>query len=210
MAVLGKERIRVCDKQDRNIYMEVEFTVNVNVDGYFTTTLKEEDVKIIESFNVELYSNGRHGSRKGFFMNKTKEGLLIEVKEVLEKCMAKTLIEEKLILRYSFCTVATFGFTLDKKVVPNMTWSLDGALDQELYWQSGTTQAHASNPLPIGIQMYVKPFYKRTYVFLDKRIKVEYHELNAFGFNSDNKEDKYYLSYLQNIVSTRPPSGGKI
>lgn len=209
MPIIGKEKIRVSDKNDRSFYMEVEFSLNVNSDGYFTTTLKEEDVKIIQSYGINLYSNGRSNSRKGFFMNKTKEGLLIEIKEVLEKCMSKTLVEEKIILRYSFCTVASFGFTIDKKIVPNMGWGLDGKLDNDLYWQSGTLQASAQRPEAIGIQMYIKPFFKRKYKFLDNREKIEYKEFTPFGSNIAN-ENQYYLLWLENICGTKPPEGGKI
>ncbi len=209
MARLGKERIIVRDKEDRSFYMELEFVVNVSADGYFTTTLKEEDVKTIQSFNVDLYSNGRRNSRKGFFQSKTKEGLLKEVREVLEKCMSRTLIDEKIILRYSFCTVASFGFTLDGKIVPNMGWSLDGELDQDLYWQNGTVNSHATNRHAVGVQMYIKPFFKRTYKYLDDREKVEYVEFTAFGGDA-SKENQYYLAWLENICSTKPPEHGKI
>lgn len=209
MAVLGKEKLRVSDQKDRDYYIEIEFTINVNSDGYFTTTLKEDDVSKILSYGIVLYSNGRLNSRKGFFQNKTKEGLLIEIREVLEKCMSKTLIYEKIIIRYSFCTVASFGFTLDNKIVPNMGWSLDGALNQDLYWQNGTFQTHSSNPYPVGIQMYVKPFYKRVYKFADGKQKIEYIELNPFG-GYIAKKDQYYLAWLENICSTVPPQNGQI
>lgn len=207
MARLGKERLIVRDKKDKSFYMELEFVVNVNVDGYFTTTLSEEDVKIIESYGIELYSNGRRNSRKGFFINQTKEGLLREVKEVLEKCMSRTLIDEKIILKYSFATACSFGLTIDGKIVPNMGWYLDGELNNQLYWQKGTTNTSATNPRPTGVQMYVKPCLKRVYRYLDNRKKTEYQEFVPFG--SDVAEDnQYYLKWLENICSTQPPKDG--
>lgn len=209
MAIVGKEKLRVSDKDDRNFYFEIEITLNVNSEGYFTTTLKEEDVRIIESYNVFLYSNGRANSRKGFFTDKTKDGLLRQVKEVLEKCISKTLIEETIILRYSFCTVASFGFTLDKQIVPNMGWSLDGKLDQNLYWQNGTYEVSATDPQATGVQMYIKPYWKRKFKFNDGREKIEYSVFSPFGVK-EAKEDQYYLAWLENICSTKPPTNGKI
>jgi hypothetical protein len=209
MARLGKEIIIVRDKKDRSFYMELEFVINVNVDGYFTTTLNESDVKTILNFNVDLYTNGRNRARKGFFQNKTKEGLLAEIRNVLEKCMSRELIEEKIILRYSFCTVASFGFTMDGKIVPNMGWHKDGKLNDILHWQNGTIQTHATNPHPVGVQMYIKPFFKRTFKYLDDREKIEYVEFSPFG-GDVAKDDQYYLLWLENICSTKPPENGKI
>ncbi len=207
MAVLGKEKIRVEDKSDRNYFIESEFVLNVNADGYFTTTLSESNVKIIESYKIQLYTNGRSGARKGFFMNKTKEGLLAEIRKVLEQCISKTLIEEKIILRYSFCTVANFGLTIDGVVIPNMGWSEDGEINTDLYWLNGTVLTHAANPQATGVQMFVKAYAKRKFKFLDGRESTEYFEISRY---EEKAKEKYYLRWISEICSTKPPSHGNI
>lgn len=206
MAKVCKENVRVGKRDD---YIHVEFDVNVNVDGLFTTTLKPQDVELIESYKIELATNKRSGGRTGYFSSETKKGLIQEVRLVLETCMSKELIEEKIVLQYSFYTCASFGFALSGEMVPNMGWSLDGELNQELYWQNGTANTHSSNPQPVGVQMYIKPCFKRKYQYLNGVVKEEYSEFSPFG-GSSVEDNRYYLKWLEGICSTRPPDHGRI
>jgi len=215
MPKVGKETITVRDAEDRDIYIQVEITINVNADGCFTTLLSESDVNTIESFNIEMYTDGRRNSRKGYFSNITKHGLVEEVREVLKQCMAKKLIEEKIIIRYSFQTVASFGFTVEnegkREIIPNMGWHEDGPPDMNLHWQKGTEDTHACNRHAVGVQMYVKPFQVRTYEFLNGKTTIEYYEMGPFGGSLvKDKDSQYYLHWLEQICSTEPPKGGKI
>ena len=206
MARVGKEKVRVGERDE---YMEVEFVVFVNADGEFTTTLNESDVDMIKRLNVDLRSNSRRGSRDGYFHDMTKNGLINQISNILKQCMSRTLVDEKIIIKYSLCTVASFGFTLDGGIVPNMGWSLDGPLNQELYWQKGTYETHASRTAAIGVQMYVKPYFKRTYKYLNGKEKIEYSQLTAFGGSSVENEN-YYLKYLEAICSTSKPEHGTL
>tara|TARA_R110002049_G_scaffold224712_4_gene396519 strand:+ start:13373 stop:14146 length:774 start_codon:yes stop_codon:yes gene_type:complete len=206
MARLGKERIRVSDKNDRDFFIDIEFIVCVSVEGMFTTTLDEADVKIIESYNVSLYTNGRRNARKGFFEANTKKELLLDIKLVLEKCFSRNLISEKIILKYAFATCASFCLTTEKEIIPNLGWSKDGSVDRVLGWQNGTISSHAANPHAIGVQMYVKPYHKRVYSYADGTEKTEYDVFSPFG-GSAVDDTKYYLKWLKQICSTTPPNG---
>lgn len=209
MPRLGKEDIYVSDPHDRDTQFNITIEINVNAQGEFTTTLAEKDVKDIEAFGIELGTNGRRGARKGFFANDTKKGLVDDVKAVLLRCLSREMIDEKLVIRYSFFTTASFAFTVDGKIIPNMGWQDDGEPDQNLGWQNGTKMTHAVQPEPIGVQMYVKPYWRRVFKYLDNREKIEYHELTAFGSN-EAKENQYYLKWLENICSTKRPSYGSM
>ncbi len=199
MARVSKEKMRIGDKDE---FIILDFEVNVTVEGLFTTTLKKEDAKYIESLGVLL--NRNRAGNPGFFSSKTKDGLISTIDETVKEAFSRELIEEKIVLQYSFRTTASFGLTLDGKVIPNLGWGEDGAIDKETHWLNGNVSSHASSPEAIGVLMYVKPSFKRTYKYRGGREKIEYSTLSPFG-STQAKKEQYYLRWLEGIASTAPP-----
>jgi len=207
MAKVGKETIRQRDKNDRDYYIEITVGINVGADGYFSATLEQSDIELIKSYGIDLYSSSNTGSKSGFFRNDTKEKLITEINETLRKCLSKELIRDAIVLKYAFSTACSFGFTEDGNIVPNMGWGEDGPLNEELGWRSGTILTHAASPRPTTVQMYIKPYHKKTYKYANGEEKTFYNELTPFGHSSISKSN-YYLRWLEAICSTVPPSEG--
>ena len=208
MARLGIHTILVTS-EDREEKLEVKFVVNVNTEGLFTTTLDEKDVRIIKTYGVELDTNGRQGGRFGFFSGNTLKELCISIKEVLEVCLSRELIESKIVLRYTLSTACSFGFTKDSKIIPNMGWTIDGAPDLERHWQSGTVDTHATNQRPTGIQLYVRPYIKETYQYKSGDRRIKYQHTTVFG-SSQFDDNQYHLQWLEAICSTTRPKDGTL
>lgn len=201
MGKVGKERVKVGEKDD---YFEIYFDINVNVEGEFTTTLRESDVKIIESYGVQLETNGRSNGRPGFFKAWTKKELLADINDVVQQCYHRTLKEEKIVLQYCLDSVCSFGFTKDGVIIPNLGWHDDGSPDTDTGWQDGVSSSSATWPKPAGIQFYVKPSFKRTWVYPKGKTKIDYEPLSPFG-GSDVKDDsRYYLRWLEGLTALKP------
>ncbi len=201
MPKVGKSRIKVGDSDD---YLEIEFEVSVNVEGEFTTTLNQADADIINTYGIELKTNGKRNGRQGFFKSDTKSDLVKQVHSVLEQCYSRTIEEEKIVIRYAIETACSFGLSLAGDIVPNLSWSRDGKLDQETYWLNGTRLTSATTPAPSGIQFYVRPAKRIVWKYLNGRTKVEYQDCSLFGASIAN-EDQYYLAWLEGIASMSKP-----
>lgn len=83
----------------RDIEISVNVVIDVNSDGYFTTTLCQSDADMIESYGIDLKENRAH--RKGFFRDNTLAGLILQINKVLESCLTYKVLEEKVILKYA-------------------------------------------------------------------------------------------------------------
>ncbi|MCK4521870.1 MAG: hypothetical protein KAU20_04805, partial [Nanoarchaeota archaeon] len=161
MARIGKKSVVTGSRREPDTFMVVEFTVNVNVDGEFTTTLEPADVETIKSFGIKLRYNRAH--REGYFSAKTLDDLSKQISSILSDCMSRVLIEEKIVLNYSLATVASFGFTMEGGIIPNLAYHYDGDINTDLYWQKGSVESYSSSPKPIGVQMYICPMWKRVF-----------------------------------------------
>lgn len=113
------------------------------------------------------------------------------------------MISEEIVLRYNLRTCASFGFTLDGQIIPDLGWDHDGEIDRDRYWQSGTVDTHSRNPQPTGVQFYVKPIYKRIYKYRSGKEITEYERIEIEP-DKDNPQTNYYLAWLSHIRSTHP------
>lgn len=199
--------MRVLAPDDRDTFIQVDFVASVNTSGRFTTTLNKEDVAMIESFGIKLNTNGRANARPGYFESDTYSGLYNDISSVLEQCISRELVEEKTVLRYAFSSSCSFGLTTEGKIIPNLGWSADGKVDNVRGWQSGTIFSHASRPEPLAIKFYIKAAIKRVYKYRSGKEFIHYSYLSPFGGSSFKDEDKYYLSWIEQICSIRPPEG---
>lgn len=208
MARVGKSRLYV-SSEDKEERIELEFVVNVSTEGVFTATLSEDDVLKMESLGATFGTNGRSNGRKGFFSNKTHEGLLVDIKNIAEHCVSRKLINEEIILRYQIATSASFARTIPdengvSKIVPGPGYGHEGKIDG--HWRSGTISSHASSPKPVMSSFFVKPYKKFTYRYSSGSERVEYRSMSHYtGSDHDNSPS---LSYLCAICSMSPYSGG--
>lgn len=202
MARLGKDRIRAGIEGD---YRIIEFVVNVNVEGEFTTTLSEEDVLFIKSCGVILMQN--RAGREGFFYDQTKSGLSKKVNDVFEQCYSREMIEEKIVLKYSFVTVGDYGLSMSGEIVPHLAWKLDGNLDLDTYWQHGTNIGSNTFTISTGVRMYISAQYKRTYKYLKGDNKIEY---KSISMHNEPDKEKYNLSFITSLNHQSIPKYGKV
>lgn len=205
MPKVGKYNISVVENGER---LRIEYTLNVNSEGLFTTTLKEEDVNMIESYGIELPNNGRRNARSGFFSAHSKQEIEEKIKSVLINCLSRELLSKKIVLRYSIETSCSFCLTKDGTIIPNRGWKHDGEIDEELGWQNGTFTTHATNKNPTGIMFFIKPYTIFKYKYGNGLIKTEEKEWTPFGSNIADPKKQYYLSWLENVCSTIPPRNG--
>lgn len=206
-----KQRITI-ESEDKQEKLTVEYDVKVNASGIFTTTLKPEDAEKIQSYGVVIHSNGRRGSRAGYFESETFAGMALVVSNLLKECLSRTLIKSEIVLRYSIETMASFGLTTNNVIIPNLAYCEDGRPDLNKHWQGGTVSIHAATPSPMGILFYIKPFIKNTYQYKSGKSRVEYISSSAFGNGAAQYEgDEYkYLRWLISIPVIAPPREGKL
>lgn len=212
MPRLGKFTVRIDAEIEngRQKYRNVDFIINVNSEGLFTTTLDEDLVFELEQAGIDLRSNGRRGSRNGFFSADTKDKLCKLISSTFEELYSREMILEEKIIRYSIASCASFWFTEEGEIIPNGSWRFDGKPDESRHWQKGTIVSHASDPYPVGLQLYVKPLYKRVYKYKSGKEITEYERVESVWHNTQLEEDDYHWKWLANITCTIPPRRGKL
>lgn len=205
MARLGKYTISVKSegRQEERNFRRVDFVINVNSEGLFTTTLDEDLVFELEQAAISLRSNVRSNGRRGYFFSNTKDGLCKKISDVFKELYSRELVSVQKVLRYNVRTCASFGFTKDGEIIPDLGWSYDGKIDLGRHWQHGTVHTHASNPQPTGVQFYIKPLYKRVYEYKSGKKVTEYESVEVEP-NKDNPESNYYWAWLSHIRSNKP------
>lgn len=93
--------------------------------------------------------------------------------------------------------VATMQKIAGNNIVPNGRWTRYDGYE----WKNGTESQHAVSPLPFGMMVYVRPFYKKTYQYKSGTIKTE---LSAVHETNDIEETKPNLHWLTGICSMSP------
>ena len=157
MAKIRKEILEEA-VNDRDTYMRVTVYVDVNAAGLFTTTLSEEDAKIISSYGVDLRQN--RAGRLGFFKNETMAGLIGDIRSVLRECLNYKVISQEPVIKYNFdttCAYCVHNQTGD--IVPNGRFTGDGGY----VWKEGTSQFLSSyfEKRGYGIKIAARPLIKR-------------------------------------------------
>ena len=87
------------EDRERDIQISVDVMVDVNAEGYFTTTLCQSDAEMIESYGIDLAENRVH--KRGFFKDQTLAGLLFQIRKVLEtehrRCFITDMMKVKVL-----------------------------------------------------------------------------------------------------------------
>lgn len=166
-----KKKLVVTANEDRDTMMNIEFDVDINADGLFTTTLKPEDTNIIKSYGVHLEPN--KAKRLGFFKDETMAGLCHQIHNVLKQCLESKVVSNTPIIKYyikTYCAYCLNNQTGD--IVPNGKTSFVG--EGGYKWIEGTSQEAFYHNTDFGIKVFVQPYMKRIIEYPNGKQKIFY------------------------------------
>lgn len=195
-----KRKITECDRA-RDIEISVNVVIDVNSDGWFTTTLSESDADMISSYGISLAENRAH--RAGFFKAETLGGLLSQIRNVLQSCLTYNVLEEKVILKYAFDIKCSYCIdTQTGDVKPNGYW-----VNDSFEWREGNKEVISHSFVRVdgcGINIWCKPFIKKTVGYGNGTQKVFYNKY-------EESKEKSELDFLAaTIMSSNPVGLGSI
>lgn len=207
MGKLKTERIIIRDPHGRNSgepMLDFKVDINVSQGGEFTCTLPEDVVEKLTQALIEVKTNGRRNSRKGFFAASTMPELLKQVTDICEEYTSRELLSEELIIRYIIETACSYvkdneSFYPNGRYVSREKWT-----NGERKFSDGTLYTSAASPEPFGMRLWTSVCHKRVYLYKSGKTKEEYENYNADVYGQD-KEDP--IIWLSNVVSIRPPKG---
>lgn len=199
MARLKTEKITYRNDNKDSISCKTE--IHVDVDGFFTTTLPPETVKLLEDSKVDLGTN-RMG-RKGYLSNKNLDALIENVKQLFKEALSRTLLSETIVIQYSIETFCAYLVDPETKdIIPNGYW-LKSRSDGGCYWTNGTKGPKAMETNNYGLQVYAKPFTKKVYIYGSGKTKTEYEQIYPQTPDYDYK-DRPNLAWLSCVVKNEP------
>ena len=150
--------------------IDFDTPVNVTKEGLFTTTLPQHVAEKIETYGLKLRTT-RVG-RAGYFSSDTLEGLKDEILKFLDEATSKTLIEEKLVIKYQIHTRCSYVLDADKEIIPNGYWrkgvTTFGYGDPNFYntnWRDGNKNEPAYHGNTPSISVFARVFHKRIYAY---------------------------------------------
>lgn len=186
---MAKIKKIICERaeNDYDTFMRIEVGIDINAEGWFTTTLSETDAKTIASYGVDLAKN-RVG-RIGFFKNETLAGLLGDVRKVLRACLNCKIVSVTPVIKYNlntFCTYCTNNQTGD--IVPNGRFVGDG----DVNWKEGTAKLSHFEEKGFGIKVSASPCMKRVVEYGNGKQKIFYDRTR-------NWEKGSYMEWLDGL-----------
>ena len=177
-----KKTVMQAASNDRDTIMRVNVEIDVNADGWFTTTLSNSDAELIKSYGIDLEQN--RAGRLGFFKNEPMSGLLSDIGDVLRKCLDYKIISQVPVIKYNldtFCSYCLHNQTGD--IVPNGRFVGDG----DYNWKEGTAVYSHFETRGFGIKISARPYMKRVVEYNNGKQKTFY----------DQREDWDKGSYME-------------
>lgn len=197
MAKVSTERFRIEAEGNKELFLDFKIDINVTKDGMFSATLPKEVVEEFKKSQIDLATN--RARNEGYFSDWSMEQLK---QQIIGKCnhlLSRELIAEKIIIKYSIQTMASYVIDKDGDIFPN------GVYENVTGWRDGTKILSSTDQSPFGILIYAKPFYRRDYRFKNGAIKTEYEGFNPFGSGTvQEDESNKYLCWLQGLTSISP------
>ncbi len=190
---------------DGSVRNEVQFSTDINVskEGLFSTTLPKDIVELLESAQINTGSNQL--KNKGYFTNTTYGGLVSEIRNCVKEFLSKTLIGERIVIKYAIKTSCAYVLDIDGCVVPNAgkEWTRleERAIND---WKNGTVSQHAANCRPFGIEVYAKPYLRKEFKYGSGQIKIEYEYISASYYITSDEND-FYLRWLGGVTTIAVP-----
>lgn len=150
--------------QDNEVALSFYIDINVDAEGFFTTTLPADVADILKESGISLKTNGRRNARAGFFAYPTLKELVDAVKAQCNEYVSCQLIEEKVIIQYAIMTTAAYLIDSKNEIVPNGNW-LNGLYGTEpkYNWRNGTESQSQQRRHPFSISIMARPIIKRSY-----------------------------------------------
>lgn len=173
---------------------EVQFSydVHTNSNGMFYTTLPENVIQPLIDHNIKINHNSRT-HKPGYFINDTLSGLAGEINSLFEEFMSKETIEDKIVIRYNIDTKCTY-IKDNEEIFPNGCY-----VENHTGFKNGTTDLHATNSAPYGIEVYVDVARKITYKFKTGTTRTVYDRIDRPNFYTGNDDD-FYLTWIDSII----------
>jgi len=199
MAKLTDIKIR---EKDGEQYIAIDTPVNVTKEGLFTTTLPKEAVDTLSQYGIKMDCN-RLGN-PGYFEADTLNGLERKIHAFVKECISRTLIEEKIILKYDLCTNCHYVKDTDGELVPNGYWVKNpDDMNKTAHWREGTEGNNAISSRPAQLSLWVKPYHKKRYAYASGKEITIYEPYKRTDEFARGKAPLDWLASLINIAPTR-------
>lgn len=176
------------------------YDVNINQEGFFTTTIPHDVAAKFIECGIQLQKN-RLGN-PGFFEFRTLEDLTQAMNNLVKEYNSKTLISEDLVIVYQIQT--TCSYCLDKNGEPVPNGSVAWTQRDDYEWKSGTKEVYANDREPFGLLLYVRPQIRKVYKFKSGKTKTDFEWVPE---KEHNREDRPNLNFLCSISSIEPIRG---
>lgn len=171
--------------------------VSVSKEGVFTTTLPESAVNLLKEYGLKMDSN-RLG-REGYFENKTLAGLENEIHEFVRDCISRTLIEDKLVIKYRIRTKAAYLVDVDGEIIPNGYWVKNHKdfEEQRVVWRDGNANSGMNRFTP-SLSVFASVYHKKTYSYKSGKTVTLYEK-----YDTDSK-GRSHIDWLASQVNLAP------
>lgn len=157
------------------VQIQFRTPVNVTKEGLFTTTLPNEAYNAIGAYGMALRNN-RFG-KPGYFESTTLEGLQMQIQDLVREALSRTLVEDKVVIKYSVKTRAAYVVDDDGEIIPNGYWRKNHNPSEqfESNWHEGNDNlSSALSGFTPSLSVYAKPFQKKRYVYKSGKEHTEY------------------------------------
>lgn len=173
--------------------------VNVTKEGLFTTTLPNEAYNAIGAYGMSLRNN-RFG-KPGYFESTTLEGLQMQIQDLIREALSRTLVEDKVVIKYCVKTRAAYVVDDDGEIIPNGYWRKNHTPSEqfESNWREGNDNRSTSlSGFTPSLSVYAKPFQKKRYVYKSGKEHNEYTPYEPSKWSRGSSVD--WLASQVNIV----------
>ena len=185
-------RLRTEKFQSDNL--EFSYTVNIDKEGNFTTTIPEDVVSKLQEVAIKVKHN-RMGNL-GFFSEKSLGELVSSVEEIAKQYSEKELIEEKIIFRYAVEIDCSYWKSANGDILPNGSWDEDRKDGDCSGWVNGKKDLHSNNRSPFGFNIFVEVQKVKVWKFKNGETTKEYNNVRE-----SDLEDNKTLSWVNSIYS---------
>lgn len=179
--------------------LKFSYSINVDKEGNFTTTLPSEIVNLFKKANIDLKRNRLRN--EGFFSASTLKELEQQISDIVAEYYSRECIESKIVIKYIVQTTCAYCHNTKGDIVPN--GAPEWTESKEYHWCQGTIDQHSNQPKPYGIRVFARAYTKEVYKYKSGAIKTEYLYLHP------EKEDGQYLYHLNEFCSIAEPAGEK-
>ena len=182
--------------------------VNVTKEGLFTTTLPSEAYNAIGAYGMSLRNN-RFG-KPGYFEDTTLEGLQKQIDDLVREALSRTLVEDKIVIKYCVKTRAAYVVDDDGEIIPNGYWRKNRTPGEqfESNWREGNDNlGSALSGFTPSLSVYAKPFQKKRYVYKSGKEHTEYIRYEPSKWSRGSSVD--WLASQVDVVPDDKRFGGK-